>query len=539
MKDRIKLPVSVLVSVLAGSCFLYLAALTPDRFGFYHDDGIYVVTGKALATGKGYHIISLPYEPAQTKYPPFYPFLLSLIWRLYPHLPENLFPMMLLSVAATLAFLALAWNYLVKSGYACRWMAVVIVVLAAINWRTVILATGIYSEMVFAALSVAALWLAEIYEKKPSSRILGISLGVILGLAFLTRTSAVTLLIAVVLYFLLRKHVAKAYLVVTVGSLFILAWITWRYLNGTTVDSITAPFYTSYLADFSERVKNLRELLSVLGTNAFMLVFVSIPVVFLGLTYVQTESSLEVSLIAISLTFLLFGAGFVRDSAGGMRLVHVYLFTYLLFHLFWPYTTYDRFLMPIVPFLLLFLMTELKVLIGLVQNNLTSARQSIKKISAGIVGSVVFLCVGTGAYNYVSGIYGLFGSKAIYAERASEDAGAIQWINTHTAPSEVLLSYRDPVYYLYTGRKAIRSFWVKERVSGRGQSSEQVKIVFRIIKESHGRYLIVTSSDFDLESQPDLWRKTFKSLLQQQPHIFVPVFKCGDECTIYRIQASF
>src|SRR5262245_1204078 len=78
-----------LLIILFLSAPLYCALLAPQRFGGYHDDGIYATTAKALATGQGYRIISLPSEPAQTKYPPLYPLLLSLIWRVYPRFPEN------------------------------------------------------------------------------------------------------------------------------------------------------------------------------------------------------------------------------------------------------------------------------------------------------------------------------------------------------------------------------------------------------------------------------------------------------------------
>src|SRR5713101_9038321 len=89
-----RLSIVMLVIVLAGSCLLYLVALDPRRFGDYHDDGMYVTVAKALGMGQGYRIISLPYEPAQTKFPPFYPFLLSLIWRVNPTFPQNLIWMM-------------------------------------------------------------------------------------------------------------------------------------------------------------------------------------------------------------------------------------------------------------------------------------------------------------------------------------------------------------------------------------------------------------------------------------------------------------
>src|SRR5689334_6130608 len=92
----------VLFVLLGGVGSLYYGALSPQDFGRAHDDSIYVTTAKSLATGEGYRIISLPYEPAQTKYPPFFPFLLSLIWRAYPQFPQNLIPMMMLTIASTL-----------------------------------------------------------------------------------------------------------------------------------------------------------------------------------------------------------------------------------------------------------------------------------------------------------------------------------------------------------------------------------------------------------------------------------------------------
>jgi len=60
--------------LLAASCLLYYASLSAKQFGYPHDDSIYVTTAKALATGHGYRIISLPYEPAQTSTHPSFRF---------------------------------------------------------------------------------------------------------------------------------------------------------------------------------------------------------------------------------------------------------------------------------------------------------------------------------------------------------------------------------------------------------------------------------------------------------------------------------
>src|SRR6266478_423278 len=89
MKKNLTSANHILIAVLAGSFTLYLFAVTPDNFGYYHDDSLYLVSAKALATAQGYRVISLPGNPVQTKSPPAYPFLLSLAWRAYPSFPGN------------------------------------------------------------------------------------------------------------------------------------------------------------------------------------------------------------------------------------------------------------------------------------------------------------------------------------------------------------------------------------------------------------------------------------------------------------------
>ena len=78
------------------------------QFGETHDDSLYYVAAKGLASGAGYRILNLPTEPFQTKYPPGYPFFLSLAWRLQPAFPANLKLAMLLNWLVFPAFFALS-----------------------------------------------------------------------------------------------------------------------------------------------------------------------------------------------------------------------------------------------------------------------------------------------------------------------------------------------------------------------------------------------------------------------------------------------
>jgi len=84
---------AIVIAALALAVLIpvYWIAWRAPAVGMFHDDGVYLVTAKALATGQGYRIISLPEEIPQTKYPILFPLVLSGVWRLAPEFPENVF----------------------------------------------------------------------------------------------------------------------------------------------------------------------------------------------------------------------------------------------------------------------------------------------------------------------------------------------------------------------------------------------------------------------------------------------------------------
>lgn len=550
------LHVTILVVILAASAALYAAMLTLDSFGYYHDDSIYVTTAKAIAAGEGYRIISLPGDPPQTKFPPLYPLLLSGIWRMYPQFPQNVTAMMLVSVVAAIVSAWLTWLYLTRNGYASTWQALAVVALAAINWRTIILASGVFSEMLYAALSIGALHVVEKHEKDLKGKTKAAVLALLVGFAFLTRTTGIALLIAIVCYYLLQKRLLKAWLPIAAASVFVLIWIGWVFANRPPGGEVSAANYESYYQIFKDVIteaqaqqnaSKLYVLLSVIAKNAYMLIVISIPVATLGLSYnwVAGVEGLprSVTVTLVFITFALTLAGFLRHRASGFRLLHVYCVTYLALHLPWPYGAYDRFLMPILPLLLLFLITEGEALGRVVVKEFSSTPDLARRLSAIFVGLVLVVVAGLGLYRYGPGGLGTLRSFAkTCANRSREDIEAIQWIIDHTKSSDVLVCYRDPTYYLYTGRKATRSSSLRQggfAASARQNSDERAKALFRIIEENKPQYLIVTSTDFDLDSQGESYRTSLNSLVERSPDVFVPVYEFnGGRGRIYQIRGE-
>jgi hypothetical protein len=276
-----------------------------------------------------------------------------------------------------------------------------------------------------------------------------------------------------------------------------------------------------------------------------MLILMTAPMVCLGIDYNWIQNSggnlFLIKFVVIVFAFIFLAKGFVKHASAKFRLLHLYVILYLGLYLLWPYSSYDRFLMPLLPFLLLFLLAELKALILLAKQNLKPGKQVATRISAAGVGLIVLALISIALQNYGSGIRRSLVSASLtkIAKPGLQDAQAIEWINKNTGASDVLVCYRDSLYYLYTDRKAARSFLGRAPASTEHPDAvigEQAKLVLRIINENNGRYLIVTSADNDL---PDPHRKSLEALVERYPQMFVPVFESTDgQSTIYRIHSE-
>lgn len=85
---------------VAATIFLAIYLLRLDRIvGLFVDDAWYVLLAKSLATGQGYQLINSPSSGILPVYPPVYPFLMSLVYRLWPDFPNNVLLLKSVSVA--------------------------------------------------------------------------------------------------------------------------------------------------------------------------------------------------------------------------------------------------------------------------------------------------------------------------------------------------------------------------------------------------------------------------------------------------------
>ena len=153
---------SLILGLAAGVItFLTAANLcwSAEWFGRFHDDSIYLSSAKALAGGEGYVMPSVPGEPPQTKYPPLYPWLLSLVWHIWPSFPQNLVPAFWINALAGAAFFLVCFLVLRQLGIG-QGPALGLAAVCGLHPTTLHLATTLLSDLLFMALSVGASALA-------------------------------------------------------------------------------------------------------------------------------------------------------------------------------------------------------------------------------------------------------------------------------------------------------------------------------------------------------------------------------------------
>jgi len=268
----------------------------------------------------------------------------------------------------------------------------------------------------------------------------------------------------------------------------------------------------------------------VLLRNLMMVVVVSIPVLCLGLDFAWV--------VYLGFVLMFVAAGFIRDVARRWRLLHVYTVCYLGLHVVWlPFVSYDRYLAPILPFLLLWLVRELDTMTSVAKRTLVSKDPLTAKAGASVIAVAVVVLVSVAIYSYGSSVYFsvVSASSDKRVKPSVEDAEAIEWINTNSDPSDVLVCGRDPMYYLYTGRKAACSL----PQTGTIYWQDKHELIFNIADESDGKYLVLTAADFEQGYQPDLQNQSFKELIEGHRERFVPVFRSSNgKSTIFQIETA-
>jgi hypothetical protein len=395
---------------------IYAVAWLAPAIGLFHDDAVYLETAKALASGHGYVIESLPAVIAQTKYPPLWPSVLAL----FVLVAQNPLWLKLPALLCTAGWLALSYRLLKKMG-ASHLGALALVCITAASPTVVFLASHLLSEPLFALLVTASL--LTLLDDRPAAA------GALTGLAIVTRSAGLPLAAATVLVLIAHRRLRRATVFTAAVLAFAAPWFGWALAHASD-----HPYYGSAAYSSTSILTSLHagEKLTVLAMNILFL---------LGTPF--TLLSGAGNIYAALITFILYTWALIRRR---QLIPDLFLGLYCAMLLCWAGPP-QRFVAPVFP-LVLWLVWR--------------AFQGTKRQE--LLAACLIVALVIPVWTDVTRIpdtrrFGEFPASP----RAPNDWSKMQllfaYLRDHTPADAIVMANLDPVFYLNTGRKAIRGFF--------------------------------------------------------------------------------
>jgi hypothetical protein len=497
----------------------------------WHDGTVYFVSAKSLAGGEGYKIRSLPFEPYQTKYPPLYPALLSLVWRINPVFPANLTLATMLSWCSVplliAAFLALCRRY----GLA-RWESWTLGFFLAWNACTVFYGISLLSEVWFTALLlICLLWILRAGDSERAYS-WALAAGVCGAAAYLTRSAGMMLLPAGIIWFVFERRLKHALVFATPSLLSMAAWNAWAIAHqARAIDTLTS-YYTSYFGyqlrnvDFGSlglvMTRNFQELFNAAGSLLFADMEPSWPIVFLR--------------VGVAL-FVLGGAVRWMIAQRRARAYGYFAAGSLLIQIVWHFPPNERFLFPLLPLLLLGGMHECRHGWRLLRRFFHSeaiADRILSRTFAGAGAAAIACCVSFNAAMIFRDIPELLQQYRVVQENR---AGAYDWIRTNVPADANVFSDDDPLLYLYTGHRSaflpvLPIHWY--RGAGVEPYARAYSDFGAFARQYELRFALLTNTDFTDDMGREARAAVFQ-LFAANPDL-IPKYE-GLGATIYRVHS--
>jgi hypothetical protein len=203
-----------------------LAFWHPIPAGVWHDDGVYVLTGRALARGGGLRYVGVPGSPPAVKFPPGYPAFLAGLWLVLGTLGRVTLAAELLNLVMVAAAGAItAWAVRKHAGFtpAMAFGAAAVGFVSADVWRPAIVPL---SEPLFMFIAAGAL-AAWGYASRPGDRRGLVTLSLILVAAVLTRSAGIAVVLGCGVGLAFSRSVRSAFAATLPALSTAVAWGAW------------------------------------------------------------------------------------------------------------------------------------------------------------------------------------------------------------------------------------------------------------------------------------------------------------------------
>ncbi len=435
----------LLAPVVAGLAVLSVAVFVQAAHpaGVFWDDGVYLITARALASGEGYRFVHLTGAPAAVHYPPGWPLLLAGLWKLWPGFPANMALLRWVPpvLAATAAALACAYG-IRRLRLDPRWAAVATTVFA-ITLPVLVLDGVLFAEPLFLVISVLALFAADRAARDGGTRAAMLA-GALAGAAALVRSTGLAFVPAIPLALVLARRRREALLALAAMLAFVLPWQAWSAAHAAELAPPLRGAYGPYLPWLLDAVRERgAQFLAEVARQNVTALRRTLAIVFfpVGLRPVRP--------LLVVLTAIVFALGFHKAWRRSQAFC-LAAAAYALIVLFWPYAP-DRFAWAVWPLAALVLAAGAGEALAFARH---AASPPMVRAAAASLAATAAIALAGAAFYSARGMSRGWASVAQGAS-AAQLRPVVDWVNAHTAPGDVVATEGEPLVHLYTGRPVV------------------------------------------------------------------------------------
>ncbi len=457
----------LLISTTLAAIFPHVDLHEPPRF----DGAGYAVLAEALATHHGYRAIDHPDEPRHGHFPPGYPLALAFWFRA---LGRSVVVAHLFSVACTVVAVLAAWLWF-RRLFSSR-SALLLGLALAVNWTWGRNGGAIRSEPLFLVISqVAILMTVRVGWRGGASA--GISLGLCIAAAVITRQVGVCLAAAIAVDLFLRGRRRIAFSALTTAVIMVAPWLAWLL---TVESSQTQASLLFQMLRGGDRISQAGHQ-AIFYTERLPDQWVG-PFVESALVFRRSLPIVAAATIWVCVASIAFVWGAYRLLGNRRRRLGALIpLATLPLLIAWPFTEAGRFLLPLVPGILLAIVEGVAMI-------WTVVRRVFKLRRDRFPGSIPPRVLAASFVLLVSLPYPIYDVAAGRAEarRRSFDAfdAACSWLSDPQRAAGTVLTRHPGEIFWQTGRHALAPV------------SEDLDAVARQIDEYHVVYLLIDESRY-------------------------------------------
>jgi hypothetical protein len=408
--------------------------------GVFHDDAMYVVLARSLATGHGYRYLNLPGAPVATQHPPGYPALLALVSWFAPPFPANLIVFKALNAVIGAASAVLVTLF-ARARAIDPAPAIALGVACGVSIPMLVLSSMVLSEPLFFLIVIALLTATERLVEREREWWRPIAIGIGIGASALVRLNGIALLPATLLVLGVRRRWRDAGLV-TLAT--VVTMLPWQLLIATHTGVLPAPLRGDYESASSWWLSGLHTGgIHTLVATVRMTVTESIGM--FAIVFSPLRGGLSHSITLTALAVLIVAA--VATLRSRIPVTLIFLVGYLAIVAIWPYAP-SRFLWAIWPLFLL--------LVTAAANwawRSGDAREPRAAMRIALLAAFAWVAAGYATYE-THGVRGRWWSS-VSRSNAGRIAAEVTWVNSHTPAGALVAAEDEGAVFLYTGRRAV------------------------------------------------------------------------------------